>query len=97
MSKIYLGGALRAEMEAKYGIKLARQIWDISQASVDLIDDRIREFGIECDKKNGGISAATSAAKLREYEENREYKIKKWLGKRAQAGKIEPKSLHSKI
>ena len=23
--------------------------------------------------------------------------IKKWLGKRAQAGKIEPKSLHSKI
>ena len=63
-------------IEKKYGIKLARQIWDISQASVDLIDDRIREFDIECDKKNGGISAATSAAKLREYEENREYKIK---------------------
>ena len=63
-------------IEKKYGIKLARQIWDISQASVDLIDDRIREFGIECDKKNGGISAATSVAKLREYEENRKYKIK---------------------
>ena len=63
-------------IEKKYGMKLARQIWDISQASVDLIDDRIREFGIECEKKNGGISAATSAAKLREYEENREYKIK---------------------
>ena len=39
-------------IEKKYGIKLARQIWDISQASVDLIDERIREFGIKCDKKN---------------------------------------------
>ena len=42
-------------IEKKYGIKLARQIWDISQASVDLIDDRIREFGIKCDKKNGEL------------------------------------------
>ena len=42
-------------IEKKYGIKLARQIWDISQASVDLIDDRIRNLALNVIKKMGEL------------------------------------------
>ena len=63
-------------IEKKYDISLAKRIWNISQAAVDLIDDRIKEFNISCDKKNGGINAATSLAKLKEYEKNMKYKMK---------------------
>ena len=54
-------------IEKNYGFTHANQLWNISQAAVELIDERIAEFGIECDKKNGGIHAATSTSKLREY------------------------------
>lgn len=63
-------------IEKKYGIDHAKQLWNISQSAVELIDQRIAEFGIECDKKNGGINAATSASKLKDYEKNSEYKLK---------------------
>lgn len=63
-------------IEKNYGFTHANQLWNISQAAVELIDERIAEFGIECDKKNGGIHAATSMSKLREYVENCEYKSK---------------------
>ena len=36
------------------------KMWKISSA-VDLIDERVAEFEINCDKRNGGIHAATSA------------------------------------
>ena len=63
-------------IEKKYGIDHAKQLWNISQSAVELIDQRIAEFEIKCDKKNGGINAATSVAKLKEYEKNCEYKLK---------------------
>ena len=52
------------------------QLWNISQAAVDLIDERIKNFNIECDKKSGGIHAATSLSKFKEYENDLRYKLK---------------------
>ena len=52
------------------------QLWNISQAAVDLIDERIKNFNIECDKKSGGIHAATSLSKFKEYENDLKYKLK---------------------
>ena len=48
----------------------AKQIYDVSLQAVNLIDQRIEDFNIECDKKNGGIHAATSTSKMKEYEED---------------------------
>tara|TARA_Y100000748_G_scaffold303234_1_gene307718 strand:+ start:601 stop:1890 length:1290 start_codon:yes stop_codon:yes gene_type:complete len=63
-------------IEKNYGINFAKQIWDISLNAVNLIDQRIEEFNIDCDKKNGGITAATSASKMKEYEKEMKYKFK---------------------
>ncbi len=63
-------------IEKKYGLKHAMQLWNISQAAVDLIDERIKSFNIECDKKSGGIHAATSFSKFKEYENDLKYKLK---------------------
>ena len=63
-------------IEKKYGLKHAMQLWNISQAAVDLIDERIKNFNIECDKKSGGIHAATSLSKFKEYENDLKYKLK---------------------
>ena len=63
-------------IEKKYGLKHAMQLWNISQAAVDLIDERIKNFNIECDKKSGGIHAATSLSKFKEYENDLRYKLK---------------------
>ena len=65
-------------IEKNYGLDFAKQIWDVSLKAVNLIDQRIEEFNIECDKKNGGIHAATSTSKMKEYEEDRIYKIKNY-------------------
>ena len=61
------------KIESQYGYNLARKIWDISLNGVSLIDERIKEFDINCDKKLGGILAATSSRKLKEFEEEKEY------------------------
>ena len=63
-------------IEKKYGLDFAKQIWNISLNSVKLIDQRIEEFNIKCDKKNGGITAATSNSKMKEYEQDAIYKSK---------------------
>ena len=65
-------------IESQYGYNLARKIWDISLNGVSLIDERIKEFDINCDKKLGGILAATSSRKLKEFEEEKEYFSKKY-------------------
>jgi len=65
-------------IEKKYGESLAMKMWNISQSAVDLIDERVAEFEINCDKRNGGIHAATSANKMKEYENDSIYKRNKY-------------------
>ena len=61
------------KIETKYGYDLARRIWDISIEAVNLIDKRVNDFSIDCDRKFGAVLAATSPKKLKELEEEKKY------------------------
>nr|WP_319566531.1 FAD-binding oxidoreductase [uncultured Rhodoferax sp.] len=54
--------------EQQLGKTLARQAWDMSMQSIDLIDERIREFDIACDRVKGYMYVADSARKARALE-----------------------------
>ena len=60
-------------IEQKYDLALAKQMWNISLDAVDLIDERIKEFGIKCEKKSGGILAATNSFRLKDFEDDKKY------------------------
>ncbi|MCF8161501.1 MAG: FAD-binding oxidoreductase [Polaromonas sp.] len=51
--------------EAQLGKAQARLAWDLSLASLDLIDQRIRDFQIDCDRHHGYLHVADSAHKAR--------------------------------
>ena len=64
-------------LEKKYGFEVVKNLWDISLDAVKLIDQRIDEFKIECDKKSGNLSAATSQSKVKIFESEINYFQKK--------------------
>ncbi len=51
--------------EQQLGPALARQAWDLSLASLDLIDQRIQDFRIDCDRHHGYLHVADSPRKAR--------------------------------
>lgn len=51
--------------EAQLGKAQARLAWDLSLASLDLIDQRIADFQIDCDRQHGYLHVADSARKAR--------------------------------
>lgn len=51
--------------EAQLGKAQARQAWDMSMQSLDLIDQRIKDFQIDCDRQHGYLHVADSARKAR--------------------------------
>ena len=56
--------------EQQLGKTLARQAWDMSMQSIELIDERIREFDIACDRVKGYMYVADSARKARALEDD---------------------------
>lgn len=56
--------------EQQLGKAQARQAWDLSMQSIDLIDERIREFDIACDRVKGYMYVADSPRKARALEED---------------------------
>ena len=54
--------------EEQLGMELARQVWDMSLEAIDLVDQRIAEFAIECDRVHGYMYVADSPRKARELE-----------------------------
>jgi len=60
-------------LEKKYGFATVKSLWDISLDAVKLIDQRINEFEIQCDKKSGNLSAATNQAKIKDFENEINY------------------------
>ena len=64
-------------LEKKYGFATVKSLWDISLDAVKLIDQRINEFEIQCDKKSGNLSAATNQAKINDFENEINYFQKK--------------------
>ena len=51
--------------EQQLGTAQARMAWDMSLRALDLIDERIAEFGIACDQVKGYLYVADSAHKAR--------------------------------
>jgi len=58
----------QAPIEQQLGKAQARQAWDMSMQSIDLIDERIREFDIACDRVKGYLHVADSPRKARALE-----------------------------
>jgi len=54
--------------EKQLGPAVARQAWDMSLEAIDLIDARIAEFQIDCDRVNGYLYVADSGRKARALE-----------------------------
>ena len=55
--------------EAQLGPAGARQAWDMSLEAIDLIERRIAEFQIDCDRVQGYLYVADSPRKVRALEE----------------------------
>jgi gamma-glutamylputrescine oxidase len=62
----YSGG--QTPFEEQLGKADARIAWDMSLEALDLIDERIAQFNIECDQVKGYLYVATSARKARALE-----------------------------
>ena len=54
--------------EAQLGTAVARQAWDMSLEAVRLVDERIAQFSIECDRVHGYLYVADSARKAKKLE-----------------------------
>jgi len=54
--------------EQQLGAAQARLAWDLSVQAIDLIDERIADFGIDCDRVNGYLYVADSPRKARALE-----------------------------
>lgn len=65
------------KLEKKYDFETAKSLWDISLEAVKLIDQRIVEFKIQCDKKMGSLSAATNLSRIKDFESEINYFQKK--------------------
>ena len=55
--------------EQQLGADLARQAWDMSLDAVRLVDERVRDFSIDCDQVKGYLHVADSPRKARALEE----------------------------
>ncbi len=56
-------------LEAQLGKDAARRAWDMSLQGIDLIDQRIAEFAIDCDRVKGYLQVADSPRKARALEQ----------------------------
>ena len=60
-------------IEGQLGMAAARQVWDMTIEALDLLRERIRTHGIDCDWQDGYLGVATSARKgadLRDWAEH---------------------------
>ena len=64
-------------LESKYGFDTVEKLWQLSINAVKLIDQRISEFNIKCDKKTGSLEAATNLSKFKDFEDDIKYYQKK--------------------
>jgi gamma-glutamylputrescine oxidase len=55
-------------LRAQLGSELARVMWELSVEAVDIIDERVRKHGIECDWTRGFCNAAIKPRHMQELE-----------------------------
>lgn len=58
-----------AGIRAQVGDEAAKALWDMSVEAVEIIDERVRRHGIQCDWQRGYVSAAVKPRHLRELED----------------------------
>ena len=59
-------------IEAKYGLDTARALGSMIFEGADILRSRVRDYGIACDLKNGGVYAAISPKKAEGLHHHRE-------------------------
>ena len=52
-------------LEKKYGFEVVENLWNISLDAVNLINERINDYNISCDKKLRNLMVATNQSKLK--------------------------------
>ena len=52
----------QAWLEARWGVGVARQLWDLAEEAKQIVRDRIARHGIDCDLKSGILHAGHSLA-----------------------------------
>lgn len=63
----------QSEIERQLGVGPAREVWQMTLEALDLIDQRCRRFGIDCDWQAGYLGVAVNARKgraLRRWQEH---------------------------
>jgi len=55
----------QAALESQLGRQLARQAWDLSVEAVALLEQRVRDYAIDCDWVRGALTVATNRRKRR--------------------------------
>ena len=55
----------QSELEQQLGMQAARQMWDMSLEAIDLMDARIAQWDIPCERKNGYLYVADSPRQAR--------------------------------
>lgn len=69
----------QASLRHYLGAQGARAAWDLSIAALELIDERIQEFGIACDRVHGYLQVADSVRKARALREEFD-ELRDWYG-----------------
>ena len=52
------------EYIAQVGFDKAKQLWDMSLEAIDIIDERIAKYGIQCDWKKGYATLALNERRM---------------------------------
>lgn len=60
-------------IEAQLGVAAARQVWAMSIEALDLMRERIRQFDIDCDWRDGYLGVAVNERKARELFESADH------------------------
>jgi gamma-glutamylputrescine oxidase len=59
----------QSTIEQQLGLDEARRVWAMSIEALDLLRQRIRRYGIDCDWRDGYLGLATNARKSRELQD----------------------------
>jgi len=58
-----------AKIQKKYGDGIADMLWDLKWRGNDIVHDRVEQYGIDCDMKDGFVEAALKTRHMADLEE----------------------------
>ncbi len=93
----------QAEIEQQLGIGEARRVWGMTLEALDLIHERCRRFGIECDWQPGYLAVAESERKARALQQWQSHMQQvygfetRWIGPKELRDWIDSPRFHSGV